>query len=241
MTKGFLESGEFNDVNEHFNVCTDGKYTYSPTMYVQYGLYQSNKEYHADLVTLPKYYQERYWKNHGNQPDNMINHPDTIQEEHLKRVAEQKRRDKIREDADLPRRKHTQKRELQNREFEMNKYHEKDCNMRAFNHAKSMSQLELDTNREKNRLQLAFQGDKYSKLQRQRGLEEYGRKNAIEDKRRLLKARIELVREIRRATDAEREHQERTSNLGLARITEYAYDDDDSDGETDSRISIFAI
>jgi len=101
MTKGFLESGEFNDVNEHFNVCTDGKYTYCPTMYVQYGLYQSNKEYHADLVTLPKHYQERYWKNHGNQPDNMINHPDTIQEEHLKRVAEQKRRDKIREEVNF--------------------------------------------------------------------------------------------------------------------------------------------
>ncbi len=44
MTKGFLESGVFNVVHEHFNVCTDGKYTYSPTMCVQYGLYQSNKE-----------------------------------------------------------------------------------------------------------------------------------------------------------------------------------------------------
>ncbi len=79
--------------------------------------------------------------------------------------------------------------------------------MRAFKHARSMSQLELDTNREKNRLQLAFQGDKCSKLQRQRGLEDSRRKNVNEDERRLLNARIEVVREIRRVTDAEREHQ----------------------------------
>ena len=107
----------------------------------------------------------------------------------------------------------------------MNKYQEEDRNMRAFNHAKSMSQLELDTNREKNRLQLAFQGDKYSKLQRQRGLEESGRKNAIEDERRLIEAKVELGRETRRVAQAEIEHQEWRSNLGQARITEYAYDD----------------
>jgi hypothetical protein len=59
-------------------------------------------------------------------------------------------------------------------------------------------------------------------------LEESGRKDAIADERRLVEARIELGRETRRVAEAEREHQE-WSNLGPARITEYAYDDD-SDG-----------
>jgi hypothetical protein len=93
MTKGFLESGVFNDVHKHFNVCTDGKYTYSPTMCVHYGLYQSNKEYHADLVTLPNYSRKIL-----EEPRESTRQHDTIQEERLKRVAEQKRRDKIRQE-----------------------------------------------------------------------------------------------------------------------------------------------
>jgi hypothetical protein len=246
MTKAFLESGEFHSVSKDFNLFTDGKYTYSPTMYVQCGPCKSNKEYHAELVTLLKCYraQDRYWKNLVNQPDNMINPPDNIKEEHLERVAEQKRRDKIREEADfrakieeeeyenqadLQRRRHTDQLELQNREYKMNKYQEEDRNTRTFNHVKSMSQLELDTSHKKNKLQLAFQDDIYSRRQRQQRLEESGRKNAIEDERRLIEAKIELGRETRRVAKAERAHQEWRSNTGQARITNYAHDDD-SDG-----------
>lgn len=57
-------------------------------------------------------------------------------------------------------------------------------------------------------------------------LDESGRKDAVADERRLIEARIELGRETRRVAEAEREHRERRSNLGQARITEYAYDDD---------------
>ena len=89
-----------------------------------------------------------------------------------------------------------------------------------------MSQLEFDTNREKNWLQLAFQDASNSSRQRQQRLEESGRKDAIADERRLIEAKIELGRETRRVAEAEREHPERRSNLGPATITEYAYDDD---------------
>lgn len=75
MTSTLLKSGEFRSVNEDFNLFTDETHTYSPTMYVQYGPCQSDRMYHSQLVSLLQYYQagDRYWKNRGVQPAEMIN------------------------------------------------------------------------------------------------------------------------------------------------------------------------
>jgi hypothetical protein len=169
-----------------------------------------------------------------------LNH---IMEEHLERVAEQKRRDKIREEAkfqfaieedeyeneaDLRRRKHTEKLELQNKEFEMTKYQEEDRSTRTFNHVKSMAQLKLNTNRKKNQLALAFQDGIYSRRQKQQRLEEPGRQNAIADERRLIEARIELGRETRRVAEAERAYQGWTANLAqISRLRIIDFSDSD--------------
>ncbi|KAG9228084.1 hypothetical protein BJ875DRAFT_490245 [Amylocarpus encephaloides] len=104
MTKVFLECGQFKEINFEHNLFTNGEYTYSPTMYVKKGKCRGDKTQSQSLVTLLESFSatDRYWKNKGAQPRDMIDPPQHIQKAEDDRKALEKRR---REEAEEERRR----------------------------------------------------------------------------------------------------------------------------------------
>lgn len=92
MTKCFLETGQFKDINKDYNLFNDGEYTYSPTKYVEKGCCVSNKTQSQSIVALLKSFHalDRYWKNEGPQPIDMVSAPTHIQENETERLAREK-------------------------------------------------------------------------------------------------------------------------------------------------------
>lgn len=112
MSKAFLECGQYNYINEDFNLFTDGKYTYSPTKYVEKGKCRGSNVQTQSLVRLLSSFNavHRYWKNEGPQPDDMENPPLEIElaEKERKAVADRKRK----EEEELRRKIEEQQREI---------------------------------------------------------------------------------------------------------------------------------
>jgi hypothetical protein len=94
MTKSFLDCGQFHHINADCNLFTDDGYTYSPTMYVAKGICRSNPASQYQLIALLKQYgaTDRYWRNRGEQPEDMINPPIPIQRAEARRREEMEKR-----------------------------------------------------------------------------------------------------------------------------------------------------
>jgi len=112
MTKAFLECGQFKDINKDFNLFTDGEYTYSPTKYVEKGKCRGDNTQSQSLIKLLHNFHatDRYWKNNGPQPPDMINPPAHIALAEDERKAAAKR--KQQEEEELRRRIEEQQREI---------------------------------------------------------------------------------------------------------------------------------
>lgn len=96
ITKAFLESGQFKDINKNYNLFSDGTYTYSPTKYVEKGKCRgkSNTQSQSLIKLLSTFSATpRFWKNESPQPPDMINPPPEIaQAEATRKAAEEQRR-----------------------------------------------------------------------------------------------------------------------------------------------------
>lgn len=95
-----------------FNLFTDGKYTYSPTKYVEKGKCRGNKSQTQSLIKLLKDFKaiDRYWKNEGPQPPDYENAPPHIMKAEEERKEAERR--KKQEDEELRRRIEEEQREL---------------------------------------------------------------------------------------------------------------------------------
>ena len=80
MTKALLECGLFKDINKDLNLFDDGKYTYSLTKYVEKGKCRGDKTQTQALIKLLKGFgaKDRFWKNEGPQPPDMVDPPSRI-------------------------------------------------------------------------------------------------------------------------------------------------------------------
>ncbi|KAI1815803.1 hypothetical protein GGS20DRAFT_305269 [Poronia punctata] len=96
-TKALLRAGFWKEINKTFNQYNDGKCTYSPTMYVQRVLPESDKK--ADLLSLLRANRgtDIYYANSGPQPEDSIGVPSHIWREEEERRA---RLDRIRRDGE---------------------------------------------------------------------------------------------------------------------------------------------
>ncbi|KAI0458749.1 hypothetical protein F5B21DRAFT_404819 [Xylaria acuta] len=94
-TKVLLRAALWKDINKPFNQYNDGKYTYSPTMYVQRVLSNSDKT--TELVRLLRSNRctDVYFANSGPQPEDCVGMPAHIQREEEQRQA---RLDRLRKD-----------------------------------------------------------------------------------------------------------------------------------------------
>ncbi|KAI0542955.1 hypothetical protein GGR58DRAFT_450141 [Xylaria digitata] len=94
-TRVLLRAALWKDINKPFNQYSDGKYTFSPTMYLQRVLPDSDKK--ADLLKLLRSNRctDVYYANSGPQPDDSVGMPSHIQREEEVRKA---RLDRLRED-----------------------------------------------------------------------------------------------------------------------------------------------
>jgi hypothetical protein len=97
-TRVLLRAALWKDVNKPFNQYDDGKYIYSPTMYAQHVLPNSNKK--AELLRLIRSNRgtDVYYANSGPQPDNAVGVPPHIRREEEERRALFERRRKENED-----------------------------------------------------------------------------------------------------------------------------------------------
>jgi ankyrin repeat protein len=99
--KALLDCGQFHHINDDFNLFNDGEYTYSPTKYVEKGLCQgsgSDSSQRQRIIDLLVYYQaeHRYWRNEGEQPQDMVNPPGNILKAELqRREVENERKQQI--------------------------------------------------------------------------------------------------------------------------------------------------
>lgn len=108
ITKTFLECVPHKNINKDYNLFNDGEYTYSPTMYVKKGKCRGDKTQIQSLVALLTNLGaiDRYWKNQGAQPTDMVNPPTHIQKaederkalEKKKREEEEERRRQVEEE-----------------------------------------------------------------------------------------------------------------------------------------------
>jgi hypothetical protein len=80
MTKALLDADQWRFVNEDFNLYNDGEYTYSPVTYIEKGVWAGDPLQAPSVLNLLKTFQvkRRFWRNQGNQPDNMIDAPPGI-------------------------------------------------------------------------------------------------------------------------------------------------------------------
>jgi hypothetical protein len=103
ITKAFLECIPHKDINKDYNLFDDGEHTYSPTMYVKKGKCRGDKTQIQSLVILLTNLGaiDRYWKNEGPQPPDMVNPPTHIQKAEDERKALEKKK---REEAEQRRR-----------------------------------------------------------------------------------------------------------------------------------------
>ncbi|KAI0413619.1 hypothetical protein F5X98DRAFT_281657 [Xylaria grammica] len=93
-TKVLLRAGLWKDINKPFNQYHDGKYIFSPSMYVQRVLPDSDKK--ADLLKLLRSNRctDVYYANSGPQPEDGVGMPSHIRREEEERKA---RLDRLRE------------------------------------------------------------------------------------------------------------------------------------------------
>jgi hypothetical protein len=100
-TKVLLRAGLWKEINKPFNQYTDGKYTFSPTMYAQRVLPDSDKK--AELLRLLRSNRgtDVYYANSGPQPDDTVGMPSHIQREEEERRARLDRLRKQNEDHTL--------------------------------------------------------------------------------------------------------------------------------------------
>ncbi|KAG9237003.1 hypothetical protein BJ875DRAFT_191720 [Amylocarpus encephaloides] len=185
MAKAFLDCGQFHHINNDFNLYTDEEYTYSPTMYIRYGLCLSDSSEHPRLMQLLETYQakDRFWKNEGEQPAETINPPANIQRAEEQRKEEAERRQQVREaqefEVALKATDMNQKLRLKNQEYEMTTSHSEDrrrrelqyiqnkahlnqtvidtTNASQLHHAKSMGQADLEYIHQKNQQILSME------------------------------------------------------------------------------------
>lgn len=80
MTKALLDADQWKFVNEDFNLYNDGVYTYSSAMYVEKGIWAGDPAQVKSVLNLLKSFQvkRRFWKNHGDQPEDMLDAPPEI-------------------------------------------------------------------------------------------------------------------------------------------------------------------
>jgi len=80
MTKALLDADQWKFVNEDFNLYNDGVYTYSPAMYVEKGIWAGDPAQVRSVLSLLKSFQvkRRFWKNQGDQPEDMLHAPPEI-------------------------------------------------------------------------------------------------------------------------------------------------------------------
>lgn len=93
MAQAFLECAAFRQINEDFNLFSDGEFTYSPTKYVEKRKCRGDNTQTQSVLKLLKAFNatDRYWKNSGPQPADMINPPPMIaQMEKERQAAERK-------------------------------------------------------------------------------------------------------------------------------------------------------
>ncbi|KAI0128156.1 ankyrin [Hypoxylon sp. NC0597] len=97
-TKVLLRADMWRYINKPFNYYTDGKFTYSPTMYVQRVLPDSDHK--PQLLALLKANRgiDVYYANRGPQPDDAVGMPTNIELEEQERKARLARRQKEDED-----------------------------------------------------------------------------------------------------------------------------------------------
>ncbi|KAH8661680.1 hypothetical protein BGZ60DRAFT_433482 [Tricladium varicosporioides] len=100
VTKAFLDCGQFHNLDKDFNLFTDDVYTYSPTKYVEKGLCQGDRSQDERLSELLVYYGaiDRFWKNEGEQPEDMFNPPEEIHRIEMDRRKAQVERDRVLEE-----------------------------------------------------------------------------------------------------------------------------------------------
>ncbi|OTB00388.1 hypothetical protein M426DRAFT_324339 [Hypoxylon sp. CI-4A] len=97
-TKVLLRADMWRYINKPFNYYSDGKYTYSPTMYIQRVLPDSDHK--SQLLSLLRANRgiDVYYANYGPQPEDAIGMPTNIQLEEQERTARLSRLQKENED-----------------------------------------------------------------------------------------------------------------------------------------------
>ncbi|KAI5919804.1 ankyrin repeat-containing protein [Camillea tinctor] len=97
-TKVLLRAGMWKHINKSFNQYTDGKFTYSPTMYAQRVL--PDTDHKSQLLTLLRANRgtDVYYANSGAQPDDAVGLPTFLQLEEQERKARLSRIQKDSED-----------------------------------------------------------------------------------------------------------------------------------------------
>ncbi|KAI8956122.1 hypothetical protein F4801DRAFT_573651 [Xylaria longipes] len=86
-TRVLLRAALWKDINKPFNQYNDGKYIYSPTMYVQRVLLDSDKTTELLRLLRSNRCTDVYYANSGPQPDDAVGMPSHIQREEEQRQA----------------------------------------------------------------------------------------------------------------------------------------------------------
>jgi len=96
-TRVLLRAGLWKEINKPFNQYSDGKFTYSPTIYVKKVLQESDHK--TDILNLLRANRgtDVYYANSGPQPEDTIGMPSHLQREEEERRA---RLDRIRKDSE---------------------------------------------------------------------------------------------------------------------------------------------
>lgn len=113
MTAAFLHCDQWKHINEDFNLYTNGEYTFSPTMYVEKGIWRGDVAHRRKILNLLTTYKakSRFWKNEGEQPRDMIDPPDHIARAEKERRSEIEKRERL--ERDLAYRLHLKEQEKQ--------------------------------------------------------------------------------------------------------------------------------
>lgn len=90
MASAFLHCGKGQQgmrVNADFNLYDNSRYTYSPIMYVEKGLWKGEPDQYQTVLNLLRKWktERRFWKNFGEQPSDMIGAPLDIAAAELER------------------------------------------------------------------------------------------------------------------------------------------------------------
>jgi hypothetical protein len=90
MTKALLDADQWKFVNDDFNLYNDGEYTYSPATYVEKGMWTGDPSQAGSVLNLLKSFQvkRRFWKNQGDQPEDMLDAPPEIVSQEIQSCLE---------------------------------------------------------------------------------------------------------------------------------------------------------